>query len=71
MILIDRFSSFWEKKVLEDEEDDRSSDQNGDCGDYKLSPASMDAASSLCSAACGARSGMLLYIRNIRLIFSF
>nr|XP_029121940.1 E2F transcription factor-like E2FE isoform X2 [Elaeis guineensis] len=43
-------------KVLEDEEDDRSSDQNGDFADYKLSPASMDAASSLCSAACRARS---------------
>ncbi|KAG1364018.1 putative E2F transcription factor-like E2FE [Cocos nucifera] len=56
IIVIIGFSSIWGKKVLEDEEDDKSSDQNGDFGDYKLSPASMDAASSLCSAACRARS---------------
>ncbi|XP_008793781.1 E2F transcription factor-like E2FE [Phoenix dactylifera] len=43
-------------KVLEDEEDDKLSDQTGDFGDYKLNPAAVDAASSLCSAACRARS---------------
>ncbi|XP_019703649.1 E2F transcription factor-like E2FE isoform X2 [Elaeis guineensis] len=43
-------------KVLEDEDEGKLSDQNGNFGDYKPSPAAIGAASSLCTVACKARS---------------
>lgn len=50
-----------ERKVLDDEEEGKLSDQNGNSGDYKLSPAAVGAASSFCNVACKARSGTIPY----------